>query len=613
MRCPECNQRNSVAAKKCAACDVPLRRKPIPLSFKVFIGTLVGIVFVFWLAALSSAINNPEKTLTSTASTLTGKSNSAEQMMGNIKHFDKAMNQFLQKYGSLSSSELSSKLSTDLPKSLYESHIFEILPNLKLVEIDTALNATNYLLLLNNGQTQVLPIIGLDVYDSNSFLPQNNKSENDKKAKEGQLLVLLGHTANIHGHQPRVKVLLLSSTLQSDNIVDLTDTVVPRLYGEGSAKFSPNQKDIELSISLFSRGQELNVFSAEQLKSTLPVENESLYEQLIWQNDSYSLRSQPGTSKLYALYAAAHSLKNHIKLGRFRTYFSASARHTIEQTPPVKSEQGFVISTYKPTKKSGNSNNVYVLKNDTTKAIVELRTLSTGKKAASSWYVNSLSVAKIIPAAPTSVTVITPPQTKSEPEPSPQEAARLPLKEIEKPEANLKESTRSQSIKIEKPDLIETNKTPVVVPQPQQTTSSTTTATEAHFIRGLKATVKLRSGPGIEHQSIYEVAPNERLSIIGKENGWYHVKVADKEGFVYAGLVNNHKNGYRNTTIKQNCTVKDDQQHLITSLERGERLIILSGPRNNRYKIMLSDGKIGYVNRESIDSTVPESPPPSVP
>ena len=98
MRCPECNQRNSVAAKKCAACDVPLRRKPIPLSFKVFVGTMVGIVFVFWLAALSSAINNPEKTLTSTASTLTGKSNSAEQMMGNIKHFDKAMNQFLQKY-----------------------------------------------------------------------------------------------------------------------------------------------------------------------------------------------------------------------------------------------------------------------------------------------------------------------------------------------------------------------------------------------------------------------------------------------------------------------------------------------------------------------------------
>lgn len=336
MRCPDCNQRNSVAAKKCAACGTTLRRKPLPLGFKVFIGTLVGVIFVFWLAALSSTINNPEKTLTSTASTLTGKSNSVEQMMGNIKHFDKAMYQFLQKYGSLTNGELASKLSTTLPKSLYENHIFEILPNLKLVEIDTALNASNYLVLLSNGQTKVLPINGLDVYDSNSFLPQNDKSESDKKAKEGQLLVLLGHTASMHGHQPRVKVLLLSSTLQSDNIIDLTDTTVPNLYGEGTAKFSPNQKDIELSISLFSRGQELNVFSAEQLKSTLPVENESLYEQLIWQNNSYSLRSQPGTSKLSALYAAASSLENHNKLARFHTYFSTGAKHTIEQTPIAK-------------------------------------------------------------------------------------------------------------------------------------------------------------------------------------------------------------------------------------------------------------------------------------
>ncbi len=104
-------------------------------------------------------------------------------------------------------------------------------------------------------------------------------------------------------------------------MVDLTDSVVPKYYGEGSAKFSPNQKDIELSISLFSRGQELNLFSPQQLKASLPVENESLYEQLIWQNNAYTLRSQPGTSKLYALYAAAHSLKDHNKLTHFSACF----------------------------------------------------------------------------------------------------------------------------------------------------------------------------------------------------------------------------------------------------------------------------------------------------
>ncbi len=212
MRCPECNQRNSVAAKKCTACDSPLRRKPLPLGLKIFLGTSVGILFVFWLSALSSTFNSPEKNLSNTATNLTSRSKSAEQMMGNIKYFDQAMRQFLQKYGSLGDTELSNKLSICLPKSLYESHIFELLPNLKLIEIDTALSAANYLILLSNRQTEVLPIIGLDVYDSNSFLPQNTKLDT-KKTNEGQLLVLLGHTADVHGHQPRVKVLLLSSTL----------------------------------------------------------------------------------------------------------------------------------------------------------------------------------------------------------------------------------------------------------------------------------------------------------------------------------------------------------------------------------------------------------------
>ncbi len=619
MRCPDCNQRNSVAAKKCAACGALLRRKPLPLGFKVFIGILVGVIFVFWVAALSSTINNPEKTLTSTASTLTGKSNSAEQMMGNIKHFDKAMYQFLQKYGSLNNNELASKLSTALPKSLYENHIFEILPNLKLVEIDTALTASNYLVLLSNGQTEVLPIVGLDVYDSNSFLPQNDKSESGKKEKEGQLLVLSGHTS-IHGHQPRVKVLLLSSTLQSDNVIDLTDTAVPNLYGEGTAKFSPNQKDIELSISLFSRGQALNVFSAEQLKSTLPVENESLYEQLIWQNNSYSLHSQPGTSRLYTLYAAASSLKNHNKLGRFCRYFSAGARHTIEQTPIVKSEQGFTISAYKPLKKSGNSNNTYVLKNDFTKAIVELRPLSTAKKGLNTngWYINSLSISKLTPLASANIPAATITETK----PDQKKAASPDLKETIKPD--FKDITAKPNLKeVAKPSI------PQIEGKPQQTTlpnnnkslDSTQKPLEqgfdASFARDLKANIKLRSGPGIDYQSIYEVKPNKPISIIGKENGWYRVKVDDKEGFIYAGLVANQKNNaYRSTLIKQNCTVKDDEQHSITSISRGDHLILLGDLQNNRYKVMLSDGKIGYIKREAIDGSprpVRESPPPFVP
>ncbi len=611
MRCPDCNQRNSVAAKKCAACGSGLRRKPMPLGFKAFIGTLVGIVFVFWLAALSSTINNPEKNLTSTASTLTGKSNSAEQMMGNIKNFDEAMYKFLQKYGSLGNSELTSKLSITLPKSLYENHVFEILPNLKLVEIDTALNASSYLVLLSNGQTKVLPITGLGVYDSNSFLPQNDKSDNGKQAKEGQLLVLLGHTTSMHGHQPRVKVFLLSSTLQSDSIVDLTDTAVPKLYGEGTAKFSPNQKDIELSISLLSLGQELSAFPIGQLKASLPVENEALYEQLIWQNNAYSLHSQPGTSKLYTLYAVADALKNHNKLIHVRGYFSPVARRALEQTPIDKSEQGFVITSYKSLKKSGGANNIYILKNDSLKAVVELKPLSNGKKGSGNgWFVSTLSITKLTPGPHASIPAATPTNLQS-----PQKNNKDDQKDKTNPAAEVTKPTQPETE--EKIKTVKTEETKKEIQKTSAIATPTEQGVQASFARDLKANVKLRNGPGTTYESIYEIKPSQRVSILDKQNGWYRVKVDDKEGFIYAGLIANQKNnGYRSALIKQNCTVKDDEQHAIMHISRGDHLILVDGPQNDRYKIMLSDGKIGYVKKEAIDGAprpVRESPPPFVP
>ncbi len=625
MRCPECSQRNSVAARKCAACGSSLRRKGLPLGNKAVLGTVLAVAFIIGLAALSTALINPEKALTNTANTLTSKSTSADQMMGNLKNFDHASRKFLEKYGSLDNNLLSEKLSTCLPKSLYENHVFDLLPNLKLVEIDTALNASNYLILLSNGKTEVLPIIGLDVYDSNSFLPQSNKAGSTKKENEGQLLVLLGHSTDIHGHHPKVKVLLLSSTLQSDNIVDLTDTVVPKIDGEGSAKFSPNQKDIELSIALHSRGEEQNLFSATQLKSSLPIANESIYEQLIWQDNAYTLRSQAGNSKMYALYAAASALKNHNKLASFHN-LSASARRTIEQTPTVTSEKGFTITACRSGKRSFNTSTLYELRNDSTRALVDLKPIATGKKGPSSvsWFVNSLTISHFKPST-ASVAVA-----------STTEVMAKPKTTEEKPKA-AENKIIEAATPVAKPLLSKPKETIIVSPakpkeQPKETKpvtpavkannaansattpSNTPAGTPATFVRGLRTYIKLRSGPGTSNPSSYDINPNSQIAIIGKENGWYKVKVDNKEGYVYAGLLSSHKyNGYVSKTVRQNGLIKDEQQHVIDSAHAGEHIVLISGLRNNRYKVILSNGKTGYVSKETLDGSALSTQPAFVP
>jgi len=632
MRCPECSQRNSVAAKKCAACGSSLSRKPLPLALKVFVGTLVGLIFVLCLAALSTTIINPDKAMTNAATTLTGKSKSVEQMMDNFKRFDQSMRSFLQKYGSLTTEELSSKLSTSLPKTYYEDHIFELLPNLKLVEIDTALNASNYLILLTNGKTEVLPVIGLDVYDRNSFLPQRNKPTNDKKANEGQLLVLLGHSAGIHGHHPRVKVLLLSSTLQSDNVVDLTDTAVPKIYGEGIAKFSPNQKDIELSMSLLNRGQELQLFSPIQTKASLPIENESLYEQLLWQNNNYSLRSQPGTSKLYALYAVASALQNHNKLWRFRPYLSIGAKRTIAGMPAISSEQGFKIASYSSGKNPATTGNIYELRDDSTKVIVELRPIATGRKGPGniSWFVNSLSISHAAPVPPTvattalSITATAPIAAPVAPiSPAANTKTVLPkaieTKGIENKISQNKMSqidknkTRLKTAEIKATEIKTVENKAAKSRSAKEEKAIVNSSAQAMFVPELANYIKLRNGPATTYKSLLDINPNTHFTIIGKEAGWYRIKVDNKEGYVYAGLVSNHKGGaYTGRAAKRSGVVRDEQQHTIANVRSGEHLVLLGRSKNNRYKVILSNGKIGYVSKEAIDGTS-EAPPPSVP
>ncbi len=580
MRCPECSQRNSVAARTCVSCGKALPRKPLPVLAKIFLGSVVGLVFVLCLAAISTTMDSPEKALIRAAGAITGTSRSPEQAVNNFRCFDQAVQVLLRKFGHLSTAQLRQKLAQSLPKSLYEAHVFELLPDIKLVEIDTALNVADYLVLLRNDKAEITPVIGLHVYDSSSFLPQTvNKQEGGAPSTDGQMLVLLGHTAGANGHHPTVKVLFLSAGRGAEGIVDMTDSIVPNVYGEGSVKLAANQKDIDLALTVLSRGQDLKLFAAAQNKP-MPLEDETLYDQLIWANNRYNLRSQSGNSKLYALYSALTTLQNHHKMWRHQAYFSPAARRFIAQSPVITSSEGFVIKhgAASPSKtKVATTGNAYTLIDDTNKIVAVLRYIPGSKKTTDPggrWLVDSIAIyalpkpAKEIVSQP-----VTPPQ---------------PAVKIEQPQA--------PAIATTAPAKSEAIATAIPV-------TAVTEQIKAGFYPDITATVKLRSGPGTNFEIIAPLPPSTTIVVTGRSGSWFKVNAGGKEGFVYGGLVDTQGHqlaGCTSAKIKVSLPIKDENEHVIAYAQRGQHLIIVDSS-GKKYKVILANGKSGYLDREAID------------
>jgi len=585
MRCPECSLRNSIAARKCTACGKALPRKPLPLFAKIFLGGTVGLASIFCLTALCTTIDSPEKQLIKAAGEITGKSKSAEQAMNNFGRFDKALQVLLQKFGTLSTGDLRKKLAESLPKSLYEAHVFEISPDVKLVEIDTALNVADYLILERNEKAEVSSVSDLQVYDSSALLPATaSKQESSANKPAGQTIVLLGHTAGANGCHPTVRVLFLNSANREiGGIIDLTEKVVPIIYGEGTAKLAANQKDIDLSLSLLSCGQDLKLFNAQQNKP-LPIDNETLYDTLIWANDRYELRSQQGSSKLYAIFAALSALENHHTLWRYRPYFTNNVRRFIERTAFETGNLGFVIEVNKlgGKQKGATTSNAYSLSNGVKKVTLVLKYVPGTKKTADlggKWIVEGLAVA----------------------------AETRPLKQI----INLPtaitghKATADQGVVAEKPANAEKSEQPVSVEQSLDN-NIVPCNMQGTFYPDIKASIKIRSGPGTSYKILHQLKPGSTVAITGRSGSWCRVDIDGKEGYVFGGLINTAGStsaGYQSARVFKASLIKDENGQTVAHAYKGEHLVILSSS-DKQYKVMLVDGKGGYLDKEATEPAV---------
>ncbi|MBX9687365.1 MAG: SH3 domain-containing protein, partial [Candidatus Obscuribacterales bacterium] len=158
------------------------------------------------------------------------------------------------------------------------------------------------------------------------------------------------------------------------------------------------------------------------------------------------------------------------------------------------------------------------------------------------------------------------------------------------------------------------------------------------------ASVRLRSGPGLNKQTLDEIPKGTKITILGESNGWYKVRYASKVGYVFAPLVDTGNSAQNSaltastesssgsrkkaqadekapsktavsdgdTPVVRAMTVRDERRRAISSVRVGEKVRVLSALKNNRYLIRRADGTTGYVHKDALDVKV-ETPPEFVP
>jgi len=609
MRCPNCNKRNSVAASKCSDCDYRFKRKPLPFQVKFLLGFFAALLLLWGVAlALVPRLGDSQLVLIRTARSLAAGPKSQEDAAKMTGNFESVLQDFLKHFAGLSASELTKKLQADLPNSLFEVHIFDVLRTTKLVEVDNVLRVTDYLVWTKSGENRVLPVSGLEVFDNGTTITDGTKN----------YLVLLGHTASPTSHQPRIKIFLISS----DEITDQTDKLLPVLNGEGTVNFGRNKQDILAPLSLLSIGQAQGLFSAKQ-REPAPIEDETLNYTFKWQGGRYWLQANRGYGQLFALYGLARCLKDPSCSVNYPTLIAANAKKALSNLKQTsQNELSFVIlpcNENSSAKKRGSGKVCYLLSSPTLSARADLERRSIGNH---SWVVSALEINSPVKPDKEEQIVLKNP-SDIVPEPASEKTADTDAKKslLEKPDRVKAEDSASEpSVKPTTTVNEESTADSAQVEADKEKTSSTTQADPAEYqsadsktiVRNSLGKISLRRGPGTTYGIVQELDKGTAIQVLGQEKSWYKVRANGSEGFVYAGLLDyKQPDACTVATIKQSKKLTDSSNRKLASLQVGDRLVILGGIKDNKYKVQLANGKVGYVEKDALDVAI--DAPPLVP
>ncbi|MBX9696427.1 MAG: hypothetical protein K2Z81_28830, partial [Cyanobacteria bacterium] len=224
MRCPECTQRNSVAANKCKFCGRRFKKKGTALPIKAIAAVVVIVIVGVLVAAIMPLFKSGAPELNTLGDRMAQGPKSAEEAQTMKAQLDECLMEFLKKHGSLPSADLLTKLQSQLPTSTFEVLVFDLPRQTKLVEVDCVLQPSGYLIVNGKAGPKPFRLSGLSVFDEARLISE----------KTGDHLILLGHTTGGGPSSPQLKVLSLAP---DNTITDKTDTLSPRVSGEGTAQF----------------------------------------------------------------------------------------------------------------------------------------------------------------------------------------------------------------------------------------------------------------------------------------------------------------------------------------------------------------------------------------
>ncbi|MBS1991136.1 MAG: SH3 domain-containing protein [Cyanobacteria bacterium SZAS LIN-3] len=551
---------------------------------------------------------------------------------------------FLEKNAKLTTPELTEKLQKIFPNSVFEIRVFDLPHDLRLVEVDTMITATDYLMTSKHAAV----MRNFEVYDAAKVVSDDT----------GSNIALLGHRNAQAGHKPQVRVY----ALLPDGVADRTQETVPALSGDGNAVFASNGKDINLDLSLMSKASEERLFTIETLaKGTVP--DETVKSRLTYKNGKYELTEDLGKGPMACLRAVAFVLTDGSAKDRFRRYFgdgtmgSIASVGKLKVNPPLftlkKVGGGAVVaaapvntassnnsssdddsrrsrrhrrhrrhhhnddggSSQSSSSNSGSSSRsgggtlTYVLNNAQDAFEVSL------SRGDGRYFVSNIRRVKA--STEGSDVVVAAPQ----PQDTVLKAADEVLKDkVVVKDADLKKLTESNAADKVAADKEQRDKAKLAVTPPSPDGSGDTEShkqitpkvvekkadAESGTISSALTTptIKVRRGASTGYRSVGELKRGQEVQIIGKKDGWYKVQLDGREGYVYGGFVDcKTQDAYTTATVRRGKAVRDSRGSTIGEAQSGDRLVVIGPVTNDKYKVQLSSGRTGYLDKDAIDVT----------
>jgi len=666
MRCPECSQRNSVAAKNCYSCGHKFKRKPLPISLKIAFA-VIGLIIVAWgaIAALLPSFTDPKNVLARVAKKVAEGPKSEADAASVKNEFDECVRNFLKQNGTQPPTELTKNLQQALADSAFEVHVFDLTRGLEVVEIDTILQASDYLILKSGSNIKVSAMPGMEVFDMAKIITEGAAPS----------VVILGHTGGQGAHRPLVKVY----ALLPDDVIDQTAKSVPALKTEGTASFAHNGRDVKIEYSVVSVGVGDHSFSPA-LKLPQGLTDETIHGSLKWVDGHYQPQlSGSGTGQMSLLYAVARLLSGapaeqySKSLGQIATSLATTGSDAVPQECTISLGQSSPAAAPAPVRSSRRNHSQasgattttsYVLQGKTLNCDVELSrssgqwALVSAKKAPSQ---GQPALAQAVPdqnATSTTTTTTTTPDSKIVETKSPDDKIvtasskgaatgstdALPgATDSKSTTSTSKDSTKSSAQSgastsetvekaqkvLDKISMVQSKGSSELEPvkkgsdkTPEPTEADKTASdTGKDSQKGAKgksesavgigasvsdkievSQVRMRSGPGANYAQISTLARGAKIKVIGKTSGWYKVRVNGKDGYVYGGFIDyKTPDAYETLTVQKAGQLTDDHSNKVYKSTPGERLVVLGGSKDGKVRVQLSSGRTAYINKESVE------------